>query len=304
MSEVQRRELPPGGAFESWPMRDGWRLRVGVWPPARRGTLLFLAGRADFVEKYSEALWWWRQRGWGVVAPDWRGQGGSGRLGRGARGHAADFAPWLDDLAAVVARAATMAAPLVAVGHSMGGHLLLRALVQGETRISRAALTAPMLGIALPRGGWRLAALAARLVTRAGLGHALAPGQGDLAPEREPRRAARLTSCPERGADEAWWFARHPELRLGGVTYGWLAAAARSFSVLQRPGVLEAVTTPVLALLATDETVTDNRAAAHLLARLPHGRHVTVEGRHELLREADGPRRAALARLNHFLEAP
>ncbi len=300
---VHRTTLPQGMAIERWPAHDGWPLGVGAWREGRRGTLLFLNGRADFLGKYAEVLWWWRTRGWAIAAPDWRGQGLSGRVGRTAlHGHADSFAPWLDDLAAIVGRLAHWPRPLVALGHSMGGHLLLRALAEGQRGIDRAALTAPMLGLALPIPTG-LAAAISRGARAAGLGQQLLPGQHlRLGARLAARRATALTSCPLRARDEAWWLERHPERALGGPTWGWLAAAFDSLAALAQPGAVEAVTIPVLALLAGDEQVVDNRAAMRTLARLPAGRHDILPGRHELLREADGARLATLDRLDRFLE--
>ena len=298
-----RRHLPPGSELATWPAADGWPLGVGTWPDGRRGTLLFLNGRADFLGKYAEALWWWRARGWALCAPDWRGQGVSGRLGRmPLAGHADSFEPWLDDLATIVARLGTWPRPLVAVGHSMGGHLLLRGLVRGLPAIHCAVLTAPMLGLRLPLPAG-LARLLTQLVRRAGGAQAILPGQQ---PGRSPAdvlaRARLLTSCPERQADEEWWLARHPERRLGGPTWGWLDAAFASLRLLNAPGAIESVRTQLLALLAHDEQVVDNGAAMRTLARLPAGAYALSPGRHELLREADAARLAALRRIDGFLE--
>jgi lysophospholipase len=300
---LARRATPPSGSVEFWKAADGWPLAVGVWREGARGTLLFLNGRADFLGKYAEALWRWRGRGWAVCAPDWRGQGLSGRLGRTPlHGHVATFDPWLDDLSLVVARLAAWPQPLVAVGHSMGGHLLLRGLARGLPSVARAALAAPMCGIAAPVPRELVAALA-RAAVGVGFERRFAPGQRmKLDATAETRRAAALTSCPRRQADERWWLDRHPERALGGVTWGWLDAAFDSIRRLGRPGAIEGVRQPVLALLAADERVVDNDAATRMLARLPNGRHVRVEGRHELLREADRPREAVMRTLDRFLE--
>src|SRR3546814_14705034 len=67
-----------------------------------------------------------------VLFRSWRGQGGSGRLSDNPLvGHASDFAVWVADLAAFYREwASEHAGPHVVIGHSMGGHLLLRALAE------------------------------------------------------------------------------------------------------------------------------------------------------------------------------
>ena len=67
-----------------------------------------------------------------MTAADWRGQAGSGRLGEDATtGHVEDFQVWLDDLAAFWRDwQASTPGPHVLAAHSMGGHIVLRALVE------------------------------------------------------------------------------------------------------------------------------------------------------------------------------
>ena len=70
----------------------------------------------------------------------------------------------------------------------------------------------------------------------------------------------RLTSSPERYAELRRRVAATPELALGGVTYGWLAAALRSIALTRRPGYLEAIATPILVCQAGAERIVSNRA--------------------------------------------
>jgi lysophospholipase len=136
-----RRRLPEGLTTATWATADGHGLRMFDWPAAadmpRRGALLFQSGRSDFLEKYLEAMAHWQGRGWDVAGFDWRGQGGSQKEGP------ADLDSMLADLTGFVAawRGAT-AGPHVAVGHSMGGHLLLRLLAEIAAR-------------SMPRCWWR-----------------------------------------------------------------------------------------------------------------------------------------------------
>src|SRR6516165_4364563 len=60
---------------------DGVSLRFARWlPPAgRRGTVVLLQGRAEWIEKYFETVRDLRARGFAVATIDWRGQGMSER---------------------------------------------------------------------------------------------------------------------------------------------------------------------------------------------------------------------------------
>jgi len=149
-----RRVHPSGAAFGRWLAPDGWPLRRMDWrrEGQARGSLIFANGRGDFIEKYLEAYAHWHGRGWNVTAFDWRGQGGS----RGAGFGFERFDVLIDDLAALLAdwRERTPG-PHVAIGHSMGGHLLLRCLVERRPDLDAAVLVAPMIGVnSAPTPAW------------------------------------------------------------------------------------------------------------------------------------------------------
>lgn len=167
---ARRRQLPPDPCWE-WLDLDGWPIRTARWAGSA-GSLLFIGGRADFIEKYGEAYWTWKADwGLGVAAFDWRGQGLSGRLGDDAhRGHG-EFDCWVDDLDRIVGWfVATMPPPHFVVAHSMGGHLVLRHLARGGSPIARAVLLAPMLGIRTAPLSPKLARRLADAAVKVGLG--------------------------------------------------------------------------------------------------------------------------------------
>jgi lysophospholipase len=310
---IGRRELPPEARESRWRAPDGhavrridWRRPGGDPESDRRGSLLFLPGRGDAYEKYLETLSYWHARGWRVTATDWRGQAGSGRLGTDAvTGHVDDFALWLDDLAAFWSEwQAEGPGPHVLVGHSMGGHLVLRALA--ERRVDPAALvvTAPMLGLhprfvppALLHG-------VARVMR--GLGDPRRPAWKWSEKPGEPpaSRIELLTHDADRYADEIWWRQQRGEIAMGPGSWGWIAAALASMRLLDRPGMLESIATPVLLLAADQDRLVEFGAIARAARRLPQGELVRfgAEARHELLREIDPVRDRALAAIDGFLD--
>ena len=287
-------------------MADGWPLRTMSWKGGTRGSILFLNGRGDFIEKYAEAYHDWRARGFGLASFDWRGQGGSGRLlADPHKGHAADFAPWLSDLGEQVAWfRATQTAPHFAVAHSMGGHLLLRHLEAHPDAVDRAVLLSPMTGLRAQPLGPLLARVLASLLCGLGKAEDYAPGNGALVRGLAGSlRQRRLTSDVERYGDEAWWLDQHPELGLGGVTNGWLRAAFRSVAALKAPGAYERVRTPLMILVAEHEALVDNAATVRAAARMPKAWLQTVPGAaHELVREADAIRLPLLDGIAGLLE--
>ena len=300
-----------------WRAADGHDIRLIDWgpPPASvtpRGQLLFMAGRGDAYEKYLDALEHWRLQGWQVTAADWRGQGGSGRLGKDDRtGHIDTFLQWVDDLAAFWSDwAQNREGPFVLVGHSMGGHLTLRAVIEQALTPKPAALilSAPMLDVfpehvplPIKRG---LAKMMSALgdPTRPAWKMGEKPGSATQAALADTRQNL-LTHDPERYADELWWREQRPELRLGPGSWGWVKASFDSIAALFRQGALERVDMPVFIVATNADRLVSPAAIRVAIARLPNVESLIFgkEARHEILREIDPIREQALARIDDFL---
>lgn len=306
--DFDRRRIPSGAVVDHVHAPDGWPLRRIRWtapdgPP--KGSLLFFGGRGDHFEKYLETFEDWRRRGWQVTSIDWRGQGGSGRTTANPNvGHIDDFAIWIDDIAHLFGQwQGESIGPHVIAGHSMGGHLLLRALAEQRVAPDAAILVAPMLGFLAPYPDW-LGEKVAGLMCR--IGDPARPAWKISEKPGSPLAARRqlLTHDAARYDDEQWWHEAVPETLLGPGSWGWVRAAYTSFLKMAQPGVLESVNAPVLMLVARHDGLVSSKAAIRDAARLPdctlhvYGR----EAAHELLREADGVRNDALARIDAFLD--
>ncbi len=304
---ADRRALPPAAVVDRLRMGDGWEIRRFRLPHvaarARRGALLFIGGRADFVEKYLESLCHWAGQGWDVTAFDWRGQGLSGRmLPQANTGHIASFEGWLDDLSAIAAawRGEAPEGPHVVIAHSMGGHLLLRGLIEARLTADAAIFLAPMFGL---NGGLVPARMGEAIATLAcATGHATRPAW----PSRPPslRRMLRLTHDAGRYADEIWWREHCPDLALGPPSWRWLQLAYRSCRGLASDPRLRGMRVPSLILGTVADQLVLAAATSRIAARLPDVRlHLYGgEAAHELLREVDAVRQDALARIDAFLE--
>ena len=167
-----RRAIPTRATETLWNSPDGWPLRRIDWDRAEkpRGSLLFLPGRGDHYEKYLETLDQLANDGWCVTALDWRGQGGSGRLLADPHiGHIDDFAMWIADIKAFWADWKSAGpGPHVILAHSMGGHLVMRAMVEDAVDPDAVALSAPMLGIQSMGMPYALHHFVVRMLTKLG----------------------------------------------------------------------------------------------------------------------------------------
>ena len=62
--------------------KDGRKLRIAIWKTQKKkvnGTVFFLNGHREFIEKYSETFEFFIRKGFNVITLDWRGWGLSER---------------------------------------------------------------------------------------------------------------------------------------------------------------------------------------------------------------------------------
>lgn len=303
-----RREVPKYVVESQWFASDGWALRRADWPRPEhpRGALLFVPGRGDFFEKYLETLDHWFRRGWAVTALDWRGQGLSGRLGADqTTGHIDDFALWVNDLGAFWAEWGKVTpGPYVLVGHSMGGHLALRAVAETRVTPDALVLSAPMLGLITHGLPAALFHWVAKLMCALGDPRRPAWKWSEKPGEVPADRSALLTHDPARYADELFWRKARPGLVMGPGSWGWLRAAITSLRGLDRRDVLSRVTVPIFIIATAADKLVASAAIDRAARWLPNANILRFgkEARHEILREADPVRQRALAAIDEFLD--
>lgn len=309
---LSRRSIPHDAIETVWHAPDGHAIRRIDWAgkgdgftAKPRGSLLFMPGRADFYEKYLEVLSYWAAQGWQVTAADWRGQGGSGRLGDDAvTGHIDDFGTWVGDLAAFWRQwQAETPAPHVLMGHSMGGHLVLRAAAEHKVDPAAMVLSSPMLGFASRFVPLWVTQAAAWLMGRISDPRRPAWKWSEKPGVPPASRMALLTHDKARYADELFWRDARPELVMGPGSWGWVEQASSSMRLLQRAGALEQMAMPVLIMGSRADRLVSPPAMIRAAARLRRGelRIFGPEAGHEILREADPVRDIAISAIDLFL---
>ena len=275
----------------------GISIRYGIWPCGEeycRGTIILLGGRKEFLEKYTETIQDLNQRHFDVCSFDWRGQGLSTRmLPDRLKGYVDCYEDYLADLHQFVLQilSGMEATPIYLLGHSMGAHIALRYLREYPGRISKAVFTAPMIDIRLrPYPRW-LVRLMIRIAFKFDRTEAYVPGGRMHSQINYPFEANKLTSDPIRYQFDKKAIAANPDLALGGVTFGWLAATFASIRILSRSGFAEQISVPVLMLAAGQDRIVSTRAFQLLVARMPACRAIELPGsRHEILMERDAIR--------------
>ena len=309
---LARNPVPSGAIVGSFAGYDGAPLRYARWEPTRsprRGTVCIFQGRAEFIEKYFETIADLRRRGFAVAILDWRGQGRSYRaLSDRMKSHIVDFAEYDKDLVRFMKDVVLpdCPPPYVALAHSMGGNILLRAATQPGSWFSHMVMTAPLVQIAEEKLGMPQA-VALRLseaMSMSGFATWFVPGGSAKAVELGRFDGNQLTSDPERWGRTRAVLEAAPDLVLGSPTVGWLKAAMRSCARVTVPAFAETVKVPVLMLAAGEDHIVSTRAIEELGVRLKLGSHLLLPGAlHEILQETDAIRQRFWAAFDAYLES-
>lgn len=280
----------PEGAEEHWlEGRGGVRLRALTAPSTNgpaRGSIIVAPGRTEFIEKYFEVIRELQGRGFAVFCIDWRGQGLSGReVGNSLKGHFASFDDPVNDLAtALRLLAGKLPHPHIALAHSMGGAIVLRALQTRRVELEAAVFSAPMWGIA---GLGDLGKKYVAFMSSLGAGGNFAPGV-EQKWKRENFKRNPVTNDKERHARGQGLIAEEPALALAGPTIGWVSAATAATEGFAQPNALAHLRLPVLVLSAAQESLVDNKTHDAVITHLSDVTHVTIAGaKHEILMETD-----------------
>ncbi|MGI8524662.1 MAG: alpha/beta fold hydrolase [Pseudolabrys sp.] len=285
---------------------DGVSLRYARWapPPGRKGTVCVFPGRSEFIEKYFETVRDLQSRGFAVATLDWRGQGLSDRgLSDRRKGHVRDFYDYGVDLDAFMEQVVLpdCPPPLYALGHSMGGAILVRACHDGRRWFDRVVLSAPMIG--LPRNAVsRLARPLAGLMRLLGRGSAFVPSRDAPSSDTYNFVGNVLTSDPVRYARNATILEAEPALSLGAPTISWGHAALRAMAKFENPGYPASLRQPILMVAAGRDEVVSTPAIESFARNLLAGSHLILAGsRHEILQEQDHYRRQFWAAFDAFV---
>lgn len=285
---------------------DGVNLRFARWepPPGRKGTVVLLQGRAEYIEKYFETVRDLRARGFAVATFDWRGQGLSDRLlADRNKGYVRSFNDYSVDLDTFMEQVVLpdCPPPMFALAHSMGAAVIIRASYDGRRWFDRITLSAPMIGLPLGRFGM-LAAPVARFMRLIGRGSAYLPGADQRVTGTRNFIGNVFTSDPVRFARNAAVLEAEPKLALGPPTIAWADSALRAMQRFTVPGYAGSIRQPILMVAAGRDEVVSTPATENFGTNLLAGSHIILAGaRHEILQEQDHYRRQFWAAFDAFV---
>lgn len=296
----------PSSGYALWrKASDGVRLRIGLWPlDGAKATILIYTGRTEFIEKYAHVAADLHAAGYAVASLDWRGQGLSDRLVEEQyRGHVGTFADYQKDVALLLETVgdAGMPAPLAILGHSMGGCIGLRSLIDGMP-VKGALFSAPMWGIlmspALRPAAWVLARAADML----GVGTTLAPGtNGRSFILSDPFQDNTLTRDLDMWNLMETQIKSVPALELGGPSLHWLKEALIECNAIMSAPVPKI---PSLTFLGDNERIVDAGAVHQKMAAWNNGTlQMVPNAEHEVFMDIPATRKKLTAQAVAFLDA-
>lgn len=236
--------------FEETP---GGRLYWQAWSPARpRAALLLVHGLAEHSGRYAHVARRFAAAGYASVALDYRGHGRS----PGPRVHVDSFDAWCDDVSAGLAlvRRLHPGLPLVPVGHSQGGLLVLLQALRDPDERPCTVVSSPLLGVAPPSRPGAALKLASRVLMR-------------VAPRlRVPNRVNPDWLSHDPAVGRAYM---DDPLVSHKVSAGWHRALQRAMS--QAHAQAGAWSSPLLVVASHGDHIVDAQAVAAWVARTPAG---------------------------------
>jgi lysophospholipase len=301
------RPLPPGLETRAKtyyvPVKGGLRLRVLLGHPtvkSPRGTIVFSPGRTEFIEKYWETVASLTERGFCVFIVDPRGQGLSDRiLPDKLKSYIDNFQTYADDLAEAAKQFDPyLPRPHIAMGHSMGGTIVLQAIISGVLAPSAVICSAPMLGLfdlETPLMRWTISGL-----SKLGLREKNLPFQSQRNGMPVSFAANKLTTDRERYKIWSSYFQSTPRLRVGQPTFGWISAALSAMAYVNRNA--ENLRVPGLIVAAGADPIVDPKSVEDFARNANVNFDVIPGALHELFLEKDAYRDQFFARIDQFLE--
>ena len=303
--ELNNYKAPNGINSYFVPMDDGIRLRICFWKNEFRktnGTILLQQGHNEFIEKYYETIQEFLDRNYSVIAFDWRGQGMSDhQLEDVHKAFITDFNRHDKDLKYILEKIIkdNFPKPLIGIGHSMGGCLMLSAFHDLSNTFSKGILSAPMLGFKNEK--FLKTASSFMNIFRKDTDYLLGskPSMGLETPFNEND----LTSDRGRYKRIINLVRKHPDIRLWGVTNAFAKAVNNRLKVIRRKNWAEEINLNILIVNNKKDKVVDANKINAMHKRLKNSQMIEFQNtKHEIFMEKDSSRKVLWDKLDKFLE--
>tara|TARA_Y100001935_G_scaffold54569_1_gene45618 strand:- start:1065 stop:2036 length:972 start_codon:yes stop_codon:yes gene_type:complete len=302
--ELENYKAPKGIKSYFVTMDDGVNLRVCHWindSKLSKGTIFLQQGHNEFIEKYFETIQEFLDRKYSVIAFDWRGQGMSDhQLTNIHKSYIKDYKRHDKDLKYIleVIIEKNFPKPLIGIGHSMGGCLMLSAFHEHPNSFSKGILSAPMLGFKNER--FLRAASSIMNILRRDTDYLLGsrPNMGRETPFEEND----LTSDPVRYDRIINLVRKHPDIRLWGVTNSFAKAVNKRFKIMRSKNWAEKIKLEIFIINSLDDSVVDPNKTLEMSRRIQNSKILDFKGcMHEIFMEKDFHRAKMWKGIDDFL---
>ena len=302
--ELDNYKAPKGINSYFVPMNDGIKIRVCHWindSLNNKGTVLLQQGHNEFIEKYYETIQEFLDKNYSVVSFDWRGQGMSDhQILDIHKSYIKDFKRHDEDLEYILNEIIdkNFTKPLIGIGHSMGGCLMLSALHDHPGRFSKGILSAPMLGFKNEK--FLKTASSLMNLFRKDTDYLLGsmPNMG----KETSFEKNELTTDRDRYQRALLLVRKYPNIRLWGVTNSFAKAVNKRFKTIRKKNWIEEIDTNILIINNLGDRVVDPKKIKDTSCKLKNSKYIEFKGtEHEIFFEKDIFRKRLWNKIDTFL---
>jgi len=305
--ELDEYKAPKGIKSIYVPMKDQKRIRLLYWnnltsKETNQGTILLQQGHNEFIEKYYETIQELLDRNFNVVCFDWRGQGLSDKMIKSKhKQYIEDFRIHDEDLQFIIDEiiSKNFSKPLIGIGHSMGGCILLSSLKENGIKFTKVILSAPMLGfknekILMPFidfFNFFLFKESFMVGSKPNMGMETSFNENDLTTDKE--RYLRTQNLVRKNKD----------IRLWGITIAWAKAVKNRLLLIRQKNWAETIKTEILFINSLNDKVVSSDENIFMAKRLKNSKIVNFEScEHEVLMEKDCHRKKFWMYFDNFVK--
>lgn len=251
-----------------------------------RATIVISHGFTESCEKYHELIYYMHRMGYQVAMQEHRGHGKSFReVEEPQLVHVEDFSLYVEDLHHFIRKEVLPRAkgrPLYLYAHSMGGCIGTLYLERYPETFRRSVLNAPMYGI--NNGG--VPDFVAGMLCRAAVSVGKRKSRLFTMGAFDPQEPFEGGGCDSLVRHNYYLKRRRKEraYQTSSATYGWALEAMKAGKKAIASKNAAAVRIPVLLFQAKRDTFVRAKEQELFLERIPNGRKITVDSRHEIYR--------------------
>ncbi len=311
MSAVLEKYRLPKGKIWFSTTEDGKQIRLALWKTnfkKNKGTVFFLNGHREFIEKYTESFDCILRLGFNLITLDWRGWGLSQRPFRNNPKiqHISDTREYQYDLNEIIkaAEKKKLPRPWTMLAHSMGCLIGLRKLSEEPHLFDNYIFLSPLWGNfrSIPHKIQNFLIKSQSIIRFIGLTKITSENSKNYRPYPLTINFNdnTLTSDYDQFMRLRNLLVENPEIHSGTPTLGYLIAVLKEIKTLKN---IVLPKKSITVFIAENEQITDNTAVKEFVANNPFIKLIEISNaKHELLIENKAIRQRTFKEIELVLE--